>query len=144
MQHGDLSNQPAPRIYVVFDEAIGKIKDEDRQEFMELTAGTEYYKAVNLVELNIPLLKKIQYLSMRKNMNVYLVTWMGQGMAEAIEAFMDDAYVPVRGCLSLTPGQLARMTAQDESVIGIYDPDPNHALTYGSKGVVLKDERQLG
>ncbi len=143
MKNGDLSNSPAPRIYVVFDDCVSSLDERDKEAFyMDIERG-DYYGAVFIMKENLPILNKITWLSNKRNINVYLVTWMNQGMAEAIEEYMNDIMVPIRGCLSLTPGQLARMTAQDESVIGIYDPDPDHLLTYGAKGRILRTERDL-
>ena len=142
MLNGDLSNQSAPRIYVVFDKFIGTLP-EDSGEFYELMGEGKYKEALDLMIMDIKILNKINWLSVKKNINVYLVTWMGQGMSEAIENFMNDVNIPVRGCLSVSPNFLAKLVLQDDSVMGIYDPDPDHVLTYGTKGRIVKSERDL-
>lgn len=142
MRNGDLSNEPAPRIYVVFDEAIGSVPEKQKELFSRLVGEGKNSEAMDLIDLNSSILNRIGWLSVRKNVNIYLVTWLTQGMAQEIEEVIGET-CPIRGCLSLTYGQLARMTAQDDSVTGIYDPDPMHALSYGAKGRVIKDERDL-
>jgi len=143
MRNGDLSNEPAPRIYVVFDDCMGKIPDESKELVNVLIGEGNFDKALSHMDFNYNIIARLGWLSVRKNVNIYLVTWMGEGMAQAIETYMSDMNVPVRGCLALTSGQLARMTAQDDSVMGIYDPDPKHALSYGAKGRIIRDERDL-
>lgn len=143
MLNGDLSNKAAPRIYIVFDGLVSSVSPEDKDEFLNLVEEGKYREAVFMMIPDISIWNRIGYLSRNKNVNIYIVTWMNQGMAEAIEEHMNDLMVPVRGCISTTPGYLARLTAQDETVAGIYDPDPDHVLTYGSKGRIVKSERDL-
>ena len=137
MRFGDLSNVSSPRIYVVFDDAIGTLP-EDAQEFYELVEERRFKEAVDLFTIDTSILNKINYLAVRKGINVYLVTWMGQSIAGEIEEFLDELMIPIRGVISTTPNQLGRTTAQDETIIGIFDPDPENMLKYGAKGVILK------
>lgn len=142
MRFGDLSNVSSAKIYVTFDETVCKI-GEDNSQFYELIENGEYEQAINTMLIDIPILNKINWLSVRKGINIFIVTWMGQGMAEAIEEFFNDLSVPIRGCLAMTPTQLGRITAQDESVIGIFDSNPDNMLKYGFRGKVLNSERDL-
>jgi|SRR6185437_5479253 len=142
MLNGDLSNQAAPRIYVVFDKLIGKLP-EDSGNFYELIDDKKYKDALDLMIIDHLMFNRLAYLCNKKNINVYLVTWMGHGMAEAVEDFMSGMGILVRGCIASAPVSLAKLIIQDETVIGVYDPDPDHSLTYGTKGRVVKSERDL-
>lgn len=144
MQYGDLSNKAAPRIIIVFEDAVGYVPDEDIDKFDKLLSKKKYEAAAELIRPREIIMRKLLDLTWRKNINIHLVTWMGVEMSVQIEKWMDEAMVPVRSCIASTPEILARSLAYHPDIVAVYDPDPAHVLTYGSKGVLLRDPAQIG
>lgn len=143
VQNGDLSNQVAPRIIIVFDGAVGWIPEDKKKDFARLVSKNRWHDAFeSCLRVNETMFRKILDLAWRKNVNIHMVTWMGDEAATEIENLME--MVPVRGCFSSTPEILARMLPYNPDVVAIYDPDPGHVFTYGSTGVLLEKPEQLG
>lgn len=144
MKHGDLSNQPSPRIVVVFEGAIGILPKENEKKYHKAVNKKHWTEAVGYYELQELMLRKILDLTWRQNFNVQIVTWMGEEAANAIKQVLDEENIPVRGVFSSTPSRLSRDLAYNPDIMAVYDPDPDHRFTYGSKGVVLLDPFQIG
>lgn len=144
MQSGDLSNQPSPRLVVVFEGAVGILPKNDEKEFNRLAKRNNWSLAISLFQLQDLILRKLMDLTYRQNFNVQLVTWMGEEAANEIQSVMDEENIPVRGCFASTPSRLARDLAYNPDIMAVYDPDPDHRFTFGAKGVVLLDPFQIG
>lgn len=144
MKYGDLSNVVSPRIIIVFEGAVGSLPDGKTEEYDKAVKKNNWFRAARLFDLNELMLQKLLYLSRRKNINISLVTWMPDDAAMEISDMMHENSVPVRGCFSSTPAQLARMLPYNPDVACVYDPVPEHILMFGSKGEVLTDPNQVG
>ena len=144
MLHGDLDNKPSPRLVVVFEGAIGILSRENKKHFDKAVSKDRWWDAINCFELNDLTVRKLIDLTWRENFNVNVVTWMGKDAAMAIQELMDEENIPVRGCFASTPTRLARDLSYNPDILAVYDPDPDHRFTFGSKGIVLIDPLQLG
>ncbi len=144
MLKGDLSNKMLPRLVVVFEGAVGVIPDDKRKAYIKFCQKKRWRDAVKCYELNDLMLSKLLDLRWRQDVNVNLVTWLHEDAAMAIEERMDDEGIPVGGCFYSTPSKLTRELAYAPDIVAVYDPDPDHIFTFGSKGVVLTDVNQIG
>jgi hypothetical protein len=133
-----------PRLVVVFEGAVGIVPDDQRKLYAKLCQKNKWWQAIDCYELNGHMLSKLLDLRWRLDINVNLVTWLGDEAAEAIQERMDDEGIPVGGCFASTPSRLTRELAYAPDIVAVYDPDPDHVFTYGSKGVVLTDANQIG
>lgn len=144
MYKGDLSNKMMPRLILVFEGAVGVVPEDKKREYAKACQKKKWWDAIRCYDLNDMMLAKILDLHWRRDINVSVVTWLSQDAALAIEERMDEEGIPIRGCFFSKPAKLARELAYMPEVMAIYDPDPDHVFTYGSKGVVITDVNQLG
>lgn len=145
MEKGDLGSEEVPRLLIVFEGAIGYLPDDDSMTACEkAVAKGKWDDALALYSLYDLLLRKIWDLTMRASVTIEVVTFVSEEFADLIAARLDDEDVPVHKVWHSTPGVLARKLPYMPAVFAVYDPDPAHVLTYGSKGRLLTDVNQLG
>lgn len=145
MRHGDLSNKPSPRLVIVFEGAVATIPVERTELAHKMEKKGDWEGLITrCYELNDLMLRKILDLTWRENFNVQIVTWMGEKAAIAIKQLLDEENIPVQGIFHSTPSRLSRDLAYNPDIMAVYDPDPDHRFTYGSKGVFLVDPLQIG
>lgn len=130
MQFGDLSNRVAPRILIVFEGG--------------LTYPDEDYSNILKIKLNPKVVDRILYLTFRKDINIEIVTWMDEDTADDISELLARNNLPVKGCYNHSPSLLARELSHRIDIICVYDPDPEHVLLFGSRGMLLTDANQIG
>jgi hypothetical protein len=144
LKNGDLSNKVAPRIIVVFEGAVGKLPEKNVKEHEKLVSRKDWLRVPRLYDLDENILGRMMNLTWKHDINISLVTWMPDDAAIGISDLMDENSVPVRGCFSSAPVQLARLLPYNPDIVCVYDPVPEHILTFGSKGQVLTDASQIG
>ena len=145
MRGGDLGNTPVPRIVIVFENAIGYLPDDRREEWRALSKAGKWHAVARLFELDQIMLRKISDLTFRFDVSVDVVTYCGpSGFARALERLFERENVPVRIVTATTPERMARRTSFEPDIQAIYDANAEHRMVYGPKGVYLADYRQLG
>jgi hypothetical protein len=149
MKGGTLSNQVSPRHVIVFEGGIAALPVNRQAEFDKEVSKNKWWKAIRLFEYRTDVLNQIERVIRTMDANIEVCTWMGHDTeyhdaALAIEAELDDLHVPVRSVWSSTPYELAKALAYLPDIAAIYDPDVDHVLTYGSRGVLLKEAKQIG
>lgn len=145
MRNGDLDNTPVPRVVIVFENAIGFLPDDRRDDWRQLSRGRQWDAVARLFVLDPMMLRKITDLSWRFSVNIDVVTYCGpEGFAEALARLFDRENVHVRVVFSSTPERMARTTSYEPDIMAVYDANAEHALVYGRKGVHLTSFRQLG
>lgn len=144
MRFGQLDNTPSPRIVIVFEGAIGRVPEEREKDYAKAVARGRWFEAISCFDLSDIMLRKLLDISWRLNLNVNVVTWLGEEAAIAIEFLLERENIPVRGCFASTPLRLARDLPYNPDIVAVYDPDPAHVFTYGSKGILLEDPNQIG
>jgi hypothetical protein len=90
------------------------------------------------------MVRRILWLFFKKNLNIEVVTYLGDDFAEELAEWLDDEMVPVSRVWSTTPDALARNIAYMPDLHTVYDPDPERWLAYGSKGRFISDINMLG
>jgi hypothetical protein len=144
LKNGDLSNRAVPRIVVVFENAIGFLPDDRRDEWRKLSKAGQWDDVVSLFELDHMMLRKIAWLCFHRSITIDVVTFCGpEAFARALERLFDREHVPVSIVQASNPERLARRTSFEHDIVAIYDGNAHHRLVYGRKGVYLTDHRQL-
>ena len=90
------------------------------------------------------MVRRILWLFFKKNLNIEVVTYLGDDFAEELAEWLDDEMVPVSRVWSTTPDALSRNIAYMPDLHTVYDPDPERWLAYGSKGRFISDINMLG
>lgn len=144
MQRGDLSNRVSPSLVIVFEGAIGILKDEDKDKYAKAVYRNRWKAAIDLYYLDELYLHKITDLIWRQGFNIEVCTWLGDDAAPMIGDRLDEENIPVSAVWASTPAKLSRQLAHLPRIMCVYDPDPSHVFTYGSKGVLLTSPHQLG
>lgn len=135
MEGGDISNEFPPRILLVFEGLIGLLPGKKAEaQFAVYRRTRRYTKAAGLFELNEPVARRIWELTWRFRRAVDAVTFLGEEFVAPIQQRMDDEQLPIGHLVATQPHLLARELAYRPDIVAVYDPDPNHAFTYGSKG----------
>ena len=144
MRYGDLSSKVVPRLIVVFEGAVGILPESKKKAYDKCVKRDKWADAIDLFEINENVADRITWLMVKRDVSLSLVTWMPEAAAIFIEERMDYENIPIRGCFSATPQILTRQLAYEPDVMTVYDPDPAHILTYGSKGACLTSASQIG
>ena len=144
MERGDLSNRVSPSLVIVFEGAIGVLKEEDRENFIDACYEERWSDAVNAFYLNDLYLRKINDLTWRQGFNIEVCTWMGHEIAFFIGERLDQENLVIHSVWSEDPDRLSRHLAYLPRIARIYDPDPSHRFKFGSKGELLTSPHQIG
>ena len=139
MQGGDISNQVVARIVIVWDNLLGVLPSKAAEaKFATFMRFKRWKKAVNLYEVNESVARQIWDLTWRKDFAVDVVTHLGgDDFAEALEQRLDREGLPVGHVWFEDPNSLARSLAYRPSVACVITANPDHQLTFGSKGRIV-------
>ena len=144
MEHGDLSNIVSPRILLIFEGSLGYLPEESRKRFLRVIRRGRWDLAVRYWKLNEMYVRQILYLYHKRNVNIEIVTFLGEDFAGELAACLDEEGVVVHDVWASTPTLLARKIAYMPDLSMVYDPDPDRWLTYGSHGTYITSHTQLG
>lgn len=149
MQNGDLSNKIAPRHVIVFEGGLAGLLPENKKAFQKAYGGKRYWEAIWYWDWNPMMLAQIERVVRTMDVNIEVCTWIGHNLehhdfALAIADELDRMNVPVRSVWASDPFQLAKDLAYLPDIAAIYDPDPDHVLTFGRRGVYLTNPSQIG
>jgi hypothetical protein len=145
MKNGDLSNKAAPRIYVVFEGLIASVPEDRKVIYAELTSKRhiDWVKAMKLYELNELVCQKIGWLAFHRDVNICVVSWLHPDASYGIDYLLDKRGLPT-GIMMSTPDEMAHHLITRPDVIGIYDPEVMHILTFGSKAKHATGPNDIG
>jgi hypothetical protein len=123
---------------VVFEGLLGLLPDvKARTTEQAYRRAHRWQRAVNAYEINELMAKHIWDVVWRFHYSVDICTYLGDDMADAITERLDRENLPVGNVFATQPNLLARRIALMPNIAAIYDPDPAHRFTYGSKGRFL-------
>lgn len=139
MKGNDLDNLVVPRDVVVWEGLMASLPEDKKIHRLhdKLLAREKWGEAVSLYEVNEMMARKVWDLVWRYSMELDLLTYVGYGFAEALEKRIENENLPFRRVWHEMPNMLARRLAVAPDIRTIYDPNPAHRFTYGSKGRVL-------
>lgn len=77
----------------------------------------------------------------RHRTRVDVITFVGPDFADAIRDRLDSRNLLFGDVHYYTSEELLSDLTYDQSILGVLDPDPSHALRYGSKGRYCSPEQ---
>ena len=135
MYRGDLSNQVPLRVYVVFEGLLGIIPDAKSRALEKLARKRKKWdQAAGYYELNVPTSRGIRDLYRRHNYRVDVITFIDPLFVDAVRSKLDGRNLLFGDVHYYSMEELLSELTYDPWIISVLDPDPNHLLTYGSKG----------
>lgn len=139
MQGGDISNLVVPRLVIVWDGLLGILPSKTAEaKFDTYMRFKRYKRAINLYRINEPLAARIWDLTWRLNFSVDVVTFTGgDDFAEHVEKRIERENLPIGHVWFEEPHLLARSLAYRPDIAAVFDANPNHVFTYGSKGRIV-------
>lgn len=138
MQGGDISNEVTPRLLMVFEGLIGLLPTPRSRTVESLCRkARQWGMAVNAYEINEGMAKAINDAVWRRHQQIDVVTFLGEGFADAVAARLEEEQFPIGHVMATTSEKLARRIATMPDVFAVYDPDPTHRFRYGGKGRFL-------
>ena len=139
MEKGDISNEVVPRLCLVFEGLVALLPPKlARRETVARKLG-QWKRVINYYEPNEEMAKRIWDLTTRFSFQLECVTWYPVDTVEHIKSWIDDQDLPISRVFNSTPVLLSRSIAYRPNLAAIYDPDPSHRFTYGSKGRIVLD-----
>lgn len=141
MQNGNLSNVVQPRVLLVFEGSLGFISGEDVQEFNKLASRGMWKEAWNKWEVNDLMARKIWDVIKRQSVNVALCTYVSdnEGAASGLQAWADEARLPIGECIAIKPAVLARELSFMPDVACVYDASAQTCGMLGTKARHLRN-----
>jgi len=149
MQHGDISDDPPQRLWVVYEGLVGLRRPETpsaprKGPWRRRTPP----RALSPADFSVNELAAaaIYRTMVRDHWHLEVLTFLGDGFAlELAETlgYEQNIYAPV---LSRTPAGVARELARRPDVQRVYFPDRANLLTFGQRGQHLPPDRadQIG
>ena len=138
MQGGDIDNRVVPRLVIVWENLLGLLPNKAAEaKAASYVKFKRWNRAVNTFEINEALARRIWDVTWRYDFSVDVITYIHEDFVEALENRLDREDIPVRSVWFTEPHVLARKLAYMPQVACIYDPNPHHQFTYGSKGRIL-------
>ena len=135
MEHGDISNEVVPRLALVFENLIGILPTKPEQARFALYRRLRQPKrATKVFQANQPVCSRIWDVTWRLKFAVESVTFLGPEYVDPIIKWLEAENLPIGHVWSTTPSLLSREIAYMPYLAAIFDPDPEHQFTYGSRG----------
>lgn len=136
MRKGELSNERLPRVLIIFEGLVGILPDTKTKALEALARKRKKWDvAAGYYQLNIPTTRGMRDLYWRRAFKVDIVTFIDPAFVSAIRDRLDTRNL-LFGDVEYYPNasELAHDMTYDQSILGVLDSDPAHALAYGSRG----------
>lgn len=136
MRRGELSNEVLPRVYIVFEGLIGVLPDTKTKTLEALARKRKKWEqAVSYYQLNVPTSRGMRDLYWQRRFRVDVVTFIDPAFVYPLLNKLDSRNLLFGDVIYyIDATELAHDMVYDQSIIGVLDPDPKHALVYGSRG----------
>lgn len=140
MQDGDISNEVAPRLLVVFEGLIGQLDGPVHQKKHDFYVKTHAWRrAARMWTLDGFVLKRMWDYVYRLRQSLDIVTYLDEREAEHVHERLDELSYPFGGFIPTTLDGMVHGILLNPSVHAVFDGDPKRWLTYGGKGRGLRD-----
>lgn len=133
MQSGDIGSEIAPRLIVVFEHTIGTLTPGAERKRRLLLKAHQHRRAAACWTIDTHMTKVMVDWAYRTPYNIDVATFTEEDEAERIEQRLVGAGIPFGNFLVVTVEELARVHANMPHIAAIFDADPAHRWTYGSK-----------
>ena len=145
MEHGDLSNTPAPRMIIIFEGLLGEVPPAYAKLYAKSMRKQRWRQAASLYVIDDLMARKMWYLYHTTDTMFEVVTFTAPEMAPMISLMLDAEQLPVHDVwFSPSPQMLARKTSYMPGLVRVYDGNPDNSFAYGSHGMVIAGADQLG
>lgn len=142
MLKGELSNDRLPRVLIVFEGLVGILPDAKTRALESLARKRKKWEqSVGYYQLNIPTSGGMRDLYWRHHFRVDIVTFIDPAFADAVRNKLDSRNLLFGDVHFYTEDELMGDLTYDRSILSILDPDPAHALRYGSRGRYCSPEQ---
>lgn len=138
MEGGDISNEVSPRLLFVFENLLGLLPTEKHvAQVKRHIRRKRYAQAVEVFEVNEQLAKRIWDMTWRLKYSIDVVTWIPNPFSRYVQQWIDAQDLPIAHVIHENPTTFTRKLSYMPHVAAIFDPDPSHQFTWGSKGRIL-------
>lgn len=143
MKRGELSNEILPRVYLVFEGLVGVLPDTKTLALEKLARKRKKWNQVaEYYRINTNTSVGIRDLYWRHHFRVDIVTFISPEFVSPIRDRLDSKNL-LFGDVHYYENhiELSRDLTYDRSILGVLDPEPSHALSYGSRGRYCSPEQ---
>jgi hypothetical protein len=134
VEHGDISNEVAPRIIFVFEGLIGQLASEsDEKKHRALVKVHAWKRAASMWTFDGWARKIIWDYTSRRLQQIDIVTYLDEREAEHIHDRIDAAGIPYGNFWATTMQEFVSLQMLNPAVIGVVDGDNKRWGVYGSK-----------
>lgn len=138
MEGGDISNEVSPRLLFVFENLLGLLPTPKHvAQAQRHFKRKRYAKAVEVFEVNERLAHRIWDMTWRLKFSIDVVTWVPDPFHRYVQQWIDQQDLPIANVTHENPTLFARKLSYMPHVAAIFDPDPSHQFTWGSKGRII-------
>lgn len=139
MEHGDISNEVAPRLVFVFEGLIGYLAENtgDATKRNVLLRARAWKRAAAMWTLDQWTLKIMWDYTSRRRQSIDVVTYVDEREAERIRDRLDAHGYPFANFWATTLDEMLHLHVNNPAVVGVVDGDASRWLTYGSKGMSI-------
>jgi hypothetical protein len=135
IEHGDISNAVMPRFLFVFEGVLGTLPNEAAARRSHLLIQLhQYRRAVRCYELSTHMSKVLWDLAWRQSIQFDVVTFLGEGMADAVRDRLDEIQLPVSHVSASTPDDLAKSLVFRPNIVQVVHSHPEWAFKFGPAG----------
>lgn len=136
MQAGDISNEVAPRYVFVFEGLVGVLPDPVVQRKHSLYVKARAWKrAARSWQFDPWIEKRMWDWAVRRSHSLDIVTYLPEHEADEVKERVDERGLPFGNFIVTTLEEFLHGYMLNPAVVGVFDADPRHALTYGGKGL---------
>lgn len=133
MQHGDLSDQIASRLIVVFDHTIGTLTPQAAKHRRRYLKIRQWHRAADCWAIDPHLVKVMVDWQYRSPYNIDVATFVDANEAAFIEERLEQIGIPFGHFLNVTVEELSRVHANMPHIAAIFDAAADHRFAYGAK-----------
>lgn len=143
MRRGELSSERLPRVLIVFEGLVGILPDVKTTALEALARKRKRWEqAAGYYRLNIPTSGGMRDLYWRHNHRVDVITFIDPAFVSPIRDRLDSRNLLFGDVhYYADPVELSQDLTYDRSILGVLDPNPSHALAYGSRGRYCSPEQ---
>jgi len=143
VQRGDLSDRLPPRWLFVFENVIGAVPADRALQWKLAMRAHQWRIAANQYEVEPHVSKVIWDLVWRRDFRFDIVTFLGDGMAGALEKRLSRESLPFSNLWSVSEDTLAQRLAYMPDVLYVVHGDPTRHLSYGNRGLLVTEPGAL-
>lgn len=140
MEGNDIASGWAPRVLWVWEDLLGLLPAGKTREKFYLTTH-QWKRAVHVRQLNAFAVNQMWDMVWRKSLRMEVVTFQPEGYAEALQAYLEQANLPISWVRQADEATWASDLAYNVDVVAVLDPDPDRVLRCGSRALHVRPDQ---